>query len=174
MGKVNSSNDNSGARDGWDWPHIIPRKLLIVAFLIFNSATGAAVWVEYYTVAPGTAHWLILWRAAGANASGVWFWLVSGAFLYSEVLTMVLTMLSNRARMKAAIAEAVAEAVAVAVAEATATATAEATVQATLSQDRLWRDWNSRREAAAQEGREFTEPPPELPAGANAPGASSR
>ena len=58
---------------------------------------------------------------------------------------MVLTMLSNRARLKAAVAEAVEKAVA--------------------EHNRLWREWNERREAAAGEGSEFTEPPPEPPQG---------
>ena len=132
-------------RGGWDWPHIIPRRLILTAFVVFNLVTGAAIWSEYYIAAPGAAHWLILWKAVGGNASGVWFWLISGLFLYSEVGTMVLTMLSNRARLRAAVAEAVEKAVA--------------------EHNRQWREWNERREAAAREGRAFTEPPPEPPQG---------
>ena len=70
---------------------------------------------------------------------------------------MVLTMLSNRARLRAAVAEAVEKAVAEAVAEAVPRAVEE--------HNRLWREWNERREAAAREGREFTESPPDLPRG---------
>ena len=80
---------------------------------------------------------------------------------------MVLTMLSNRARLRAAVAEAVekavAEAVEKAVAEAVEKAVAEAVPQAVAEHNRLWREWNERRETAASEGREFTEPPPEPP-----------
>ena len=56
---------------------------------------------------------------------------------------MVLTLMSNRARLKAAVAE----------------ASAKAWVEA----DRMWREWNERRETAAREGQGFTEPPPEIP-----------
>jgi len=98
----------------------------------------------------------------GGNASGAWFWLISGLFLYSEVGTMVLTMLSNRARLRAAVEKAVAEAVEKAVAEAVPQAVAE--------HNRLWREWNERREVAAREGRDVTEPPPE-PSQGNGKGA---
>ena len=130
---------NPDGQSGWDWPHIIPRKLILTAFVFFNAITGAAIWIEYVTAAPGTADWLILWKAGGGNASGVWFWLVSGVFLYLEVGTMVLTLMSNKARVAAAAAE------------------------AALKRDRIWREWNQRREAAAQERRDFAEPPPEIP-----------
>ena len=50
-----------------------------------------------------------------------------------------------------------------AVAEAVEKAVAEAVPVA--DHNRLWREWNERREAAAREGREFTEPPPEPPQG---------
>jgi hypothetical protein len=138
---------NPDGQSGWDWPHIIPRKLILTAFVIFNAITGAAIWIEYYTAAPGAADWFILWKAGGGNASGVWFWLVSGVFLYLEVGTMVLTLMSNRARLKAAVAE----------------AAAEASAKAWVEADRMWREWNERRETAAQEGRDFTEPPPGIP-----------
>lgn len=157
--------DNTDQRGGWDWPHIIPRRLILTAFVVFNLVTGAAIWSEFYLAAPATAHWFILWKAVGGNASGVWFWLISGLFLYSEVVTMVLTMLSNRARLKAAVEKAVAEAVETAVAEAVEKAVAEAVPQAVAEHNRLWREWNERREAAAREGRGFTEPPPEPPQG---------
>ena len=147
---------------GWDWPHIIPRKLVIAGFIVFNVLTAAAIWVEYSKAAPGGAHWFILWNAVGGNASGVWFWLISGAFLYSEVVTMVLTILSNRARVRKAAAEAAAKAAA----DATAKAKSEV-AEAALKRDRMWREWNERREAAAREGRDFTEPPPEPPSGNN-------
>jgi len=154
--------NNPGQRSGWDWPHIIPRRLILTAFVVFNLVTGAAIWSEYYIAAPGVDHWLILWKAVGGNASGAWFWLISGLFLYSEVGTMVLTMLSNRARLRAAVEKAVAEAVEKAVAEAVPQAVAE--------HNRLWREWNERREVAAREGRDVTEPPPE-PSQGNGKGA---
>ena len=137
---------------GWDWPYIIPRKLIITGFVIFNILTAAAIRAEYLNALPGTAHWFILWKAVGGNASGVWFWLVSGVFLYSEVITMVLTVLSNRARVRKAAAEAAAK------------ATAEV-AEVEFQRDRMWREWNERREAAAREGSDFSEPPPEPPGG---------
>ena len=148
--------NNPEAGGGWDWPHIIPRKLIIVGFVVFNVLTAAAIFIEYLNALTGTAHWFILWKAVGGNASGVWFWLISGVFLYSEVVTMVLTILSNRARVSRAAAEAAAEAVA-----AAATAAAEVEFQ----RDRMWREWNERREAAVREGLDFSEPPPEPPGG---------
>ena len=60
---------------------------------------------------------------------------------------MVLTLMSNRARVAAAIAK----------------AAAKAAAEAELKRDRMWREWNQRRETAAQEGRDFTEPPPGIP-----------
>ena len=86
---------------------------------------------------------------------------------------MVLTMLSNRARMKAAIAEAVAEGKAQGMVQGVVQGMAQGMAQGAHSQDQLWRDWNSRREAAAREGRNFTEAPPEPPAHTNNGGADS-
>ena len=54
---------------------------------------------------------------------------------------MVLTLMSNKARVAAAAAK----------------AAAKAAAEAELKRDRIWREWNQRRETAAQEGRDFTE-----------------
>ena len=65
---------------------------------------------------------------------------------------MVLTILSNRARVRKAAAEAAAEGAAVA-------------AELEFQRDRMWREWNERREAAVREGHDFNEPPPEPPGG---------
>ena len=64
---------------------------------------------------------------------------------------MVLTLMSNKARVAAAAAKAAAE------------AATKAAAEAELKRDRMWREWNQRRETAAQEGRDFTESPPGIP-----------
>ena len=45
-------------------------------------------------------------------------------------------------------------------AEAAATAAAKAEAAAIAEQDRKWRGWIARRDAAAKQGLPFTEPPP--------------
>ena len=136
---------------GWDWPHIFPRKLILTAWLTFHLIVVGAFLIQVSRT-PTDPYWLNFWKSIGGNSSGVWYWFVSWVYLNSEVITMILTLMSNKARIEKAVAEAVAEAV--------AKATAEATAKATAEQNRIWSEWNSRREAAAALGQDFNEPPP--------------
>ena len=123
----------------WSWPPLVPRPVLVLAWAVFNGITGLAIVVDLNRAAPGTPLGETLWDALGGDASGVCYWALLGSYLYSEVVMMILTKWSNQARVEAA------------------------ERRGAANQDRRWREYLGRREAAERAGLPFNEPPPEPP-----------
>ena len=123
----------------WSWPPLVPRPVLVLAWVVFNGITGLALVVDLNRAAPGTPLGEIIWDAIGGDASGVCYWALLGSYLYSEVVMMILTKWSNQARVEAA------------------------ERRGRIEENRRWQEYLGRREAAERAGLPFNEPPPEPP-----------
>ena len=132
----------------WSWPPLVPRPVLVLAWVIFNGIAGLSIVKHLIQAAPGTPVWDTVWEAIGGDASGISYWALLGSYLYSEVVTMILTKWSNQARVE----------------EAERRGRTEGIVEGEANRDRQWREYLSRREAAERAGLPFNEPPPEPPA----------
>ena len=114
----------------WAWVPVVPRNLILVSWLVFIAVAVYAVWDE--SVAnPGQAWRTTLWQGIGGNASGVYYWLLMGTYLTSEVILMLLTLRKNQDVIEKGIAKAKAE----------AKAEAEAQRQARQEVQRKWEAW---------------------------------
>ena len=124
----------------WSWPPLVPRPVLVLAWAVFNGITGLAIVVDLNRAVPGTPLWETIWDAIGGDASGVCYWALLGSYLYSEVVMMILTKWSNQARVEAA--------------------ERRGRTEGRTEENRRWREYLARREAAERAGLPFNEPPP--------------
>ena len=142
-------DDQNKPESPWSWVPVVPRNLILVSWLVFIAVAVYAVWDE--SVAnPGQAWRTTLWQGIGGNASGVYYWLLMGTYLTSEVIMMLLTLRKNQDDVEKAAAKARAEAQAEAKAEA----------QARRELQRKWEAWYEAVQEDLANGRPPQTPPP--------------
>ena len=144
-------DDQNKPESPWSWVPVVPRNLIVVSWLVFIAVAVYAVWDE--SVAnPGQAWQTTLWQGIGGNASGVYYWLLMGTYLTSEVILMLLTLRKNQDDREKAAAKARAE--------ARAEAKAEAQRQARQEVQRKWEAWYEAVQEDLANGRPPQTPPP--------------
>ena len=144
-------DDQNKPESPWSWVPVVPRNLIVVSWLVFIAVAVYAVWDE--SVAnPGQAWRTTLWQGIGGNASGVYYWLLMGTYLTSEVILMLLTLRKNQDDREKAAAKARAE--------ARAEAQAEAQRQARQEVQRKWETWYETVQEDLANGRPPQTPPP--------------
>ena len=144
-------DDQNKPESPWSWVPVVPRNLILVSWLVFIAVAVYAVWDE--SVAnPGQAWRTTLWQGIGGNASGVYYWLLMGTYLTSEVILMLLTLRKNQDDREKAAAKARAE--------ARAEAQAEAQRQARQEVQRKWEAWYETVQEDLANGRPPQTPPP--------------
>lgn len=144
-------DDQNKPESPWSWVPVVPRNLIVVSWLVFIAVAVYAVWDE--SVAnPGQAWRTTLWQGIGGNASGVYYWLLMGTYLTSEVILMLLTLRKNQDDREKAAAKARAE--------ARAEAQAEAQRQARQEVQRKWEAWYETVQEDLANGRPPQTPPP--------------
>ncbi len=149
---------NEDRNNPWAWAPVVPRKLLLVSWLVFVAIALAAIGIER-VAHPGQAVALTLWRAIGGNASGVSYWLILGSYLTMEVLMMVLTLRRNRYEVEKA-AKAAAKAATEAAAKATTEAAAKARAEGRSEERQEWQAWYEQVKEDLENGRLPSAPPP--------------
>ena len=144
-------DDQNKPESPWAWVPVVPRNLILASWLVFIAVAVYAVWDE--SVAnPGQAWRTTLWQGIGGNASGVYYWLLMGTYLTSEVILMLLTLRKNQDDREKAAAKARAE--------ARAEAQAEAQRQARQEVQRKWEAWYETVQEDLANGRPPQTPPP--------------
>ncbi len=138
---------NEDRNNPWAWAPVVPRKLLLVSWLVFVAIALAAIGIER-VAHPGQAVALTLWRAIGGNASGVSYWLILGSYLTTEVLMMVLTLRRNRYEVERAAAKAATE------------AAAKARAEGRSEERQEWQAWYEQVKEDLENGRLPSAPPP--------------
>ena len=155
-------DDQNKPESPWAWVPVVPRNLIVVSWLVFIAVAVYAVWDE--SVAnPGQAWRTTLWQGIGGNASGVYYWLLMGTYLTSEVILMLLTLRKNQDDLEKATAKARAEAKAAA--EAAAAQLVEEAATETRRQTRqevqqAWEAWYETVQEDLANGRPPQTPPP--------------
>ena len=140
-------DDQNKPESPWSWVPVVPRNLIVASWLVFIAVAVYAVWDE--SVAnPGQAWRTTLWQGIGGNASGVYYWLLMGTYLTSEVILMLLTLRKNQDVIEKGIAKAKAE------------AKAEAQRQARQEVQRKWEAWYEAVQEDLANGRPPQIPPP--------------
>ena len=130
-------------RRGWAWPPLVPRPVLVVAWVIFNGITALSIAIDLIQSPAEMPLWAILWEAIGGDASGVCYWALLGSYLYSEAIAMILTKWANQARVEQALEQGRAE--------------------GRSAENRQWQEYLDRRAAAEKAGLPFNEPRPQPP-----------
>ena len=138
-------DDQNKPESPWAWVPVVPRNLIVVSWLVFIAVAVYAVWDE--SVAnPGQAWRTTLWQGIGGNASGVYYWLLMGTYLTSEVILMLLTLRKNQDDVEKAAAKGRAE--------------AKAEAQARRELQRKWEAWYEAVQEDLANGRPPQIPPP--------------
>lgn len=138
-------DDQNKPESPWAWVPVVPRNLILVSWLVFIAVAVYAVWDE--SVAnPGQAWRTTLWQGIGGNASGVYYWLLMGTYLTSEVILMLLTLRKNQDDVEKAAAKGRAE--------------AKAEAQARRELQRKWEAWYEAVQEDLANGRPPQTPPP--------------
>ena len=144
-------DDQNKPESPWAWVPVVPRNLILVSWLVFIAVAVYAVWDE--SVAnPGQAWRTTLWQGIGGNASGVYYWLLMGTYLTSEVILMLLTLRKNQDVIEKGIAKGTAK--------AKAEAKAEARRQARQEVQQEWEAWYESVQEDLANGRPPQTPPP--------------
>lgn len=144
-------DDQNKTESPWAWVPVVPRNLILVSWLVFIAVAVYAVWDE--SVAnPGQAWRTTLWQGIGGNASGVYYWLLMGTYLTSEVILMLLTLRKNQDVIEKGIAKGTAK--------AKAEAKAEARRQARQEVQQEWEAWYESVQEDLANGRPPQTPPP--------------
>lgn len=138
-------DDQNKPESPWSWVPVVPRNLIVVSWLVFIAVAVYAVWDE--SVAnPGQAWRTTLWQGIGGNASGVYYWLLMGTYLTSEVILMLLTLRKNQDDVEKAAAK--------------GRAAAKAEAQARRELQRKWEAWYEAVQEDLANGRPPQIPPP--------------
>lgn len=138
-------DDQNKPESPWAWVPVVPRNLIVVSWLVFIAVAVYAVWDE--SVAnPGQAWRTTLWQGIGGNASGVYYWLLMGTYLTSEVILMLLTLRKNQDDVEKAAAK--------------GRAAAKAEAQARRELQRKWEAWYEAVQEDLANGRPPQIPPP--------------
>ena len=146
-------------RRSWAWPPLVPRPVLVVAWIIFNGITALSIAIDLIQSPAEMPLWAILWEAIGGDASSVCYWALLGSYLYSEAIAMILTKWSNQARVEQALEQGRAEGRA----EGRAKGRAEGRAEGRSAENRQWQEYLDRRAAAEKAGLPFNEPRPQPP-----------